>query len=337
MRKIMTTALAMLALSIFAPTALQANEINVTIDGVAVDFDGQPPTIVDGRTLVPVRGVFEALGFDVGWEQDRQRVTLVSENHVISIYIGEVTFVSNDVNFGLDVPAQIIEGRTMLPIRAVVESVGYSVDWDGATNTVVITRGVNEQVSTMAFNFALPDGVVLDTQRHSSANLLLSRTWHQGRLPDFTDVLCFEGGGGSVLEAQPHGLAGMAPPVNPEVWGNLDAPLALETLLGFISLDGLYILRTVGNVTEVSLGATSAVLNLPVWNKETDEFMSLFYLGQVLPNGDIYGMVLFIIFDDLDAEGVAILNEHSQRIGYDFLENAISNMENALWQIGMFN
>jgi len=336
MRKILTTGVAMLVLIAIAPIALYASEINVTIDGVAVDFDGQPPTIVDGRTLVPVRGVFEALGFDVGWEQDRQRVTLVSENHAISIYIGETIFVSNDVNFGLDVPAQIIEGRTMLPIRAVVESAGHNVDWDGATNTVVIARGVAEQA--MTFNFALPDSVVLDTQRHSSANLLLSRTWHQGRLPDFTDVLCFEGGGGSVLEAQPHGLVGMAPPVNPEIWGgNLDASLAIDTLLVFISLDGLYILRTVGNVTEVSLGATSAVLNLPVWNKETDEFMSLFYLGQVLPNGDIYGMVLFIIFDDLDAEGVAILNEQSQRIGYDFLENAISNMENALRQIGMFN
>jgi len=137
---VMTTALALvLAIGIFAPTNLYANEINVTINGMTVDFEGQAPIIVDGRTLVPVRGVFEALGFDIGWNQDTQTATLRSANYEVVILVGSATFTTNGIDHALDVPAQIIVGRTMLPIRAVVESVGYDVNWCGITSTVLIS------------------------------------------------------------------------------------------------------------------------------------------------------------------------------------------------------
>jgi len=124
--------------SVMFPSSLIASDIRVTIDGVAVDFEGQPPTIVDGRTLVPVRGVFEALGFDVEWEQSTQTATLTSADYVVVISIGSEVFATNGANHALDVPAQIIDGRTMLPIRAVLESVGLYVDWDGGTSTVLV-------------------------------------------------------------------------------------------------------------------------------------------------------------------------------------------------------
>jgi len=94
---------------------------------------------VDGRTLVPVRGVFEELGFEVDWYQPTQTATLTSSNYTVIISIGSPNFTTNGGSLPLDVPAQIIGGRTMLPIRAVVESVGYYVDWDGATSTVIIS------------------------------------------------------------------------------------------------------------------------------------------------------------------------------------------------------
>jgi len=141
-RRLFSALLALvMVLGISAPAGLQANEVRVTIDGAAVNFDGQGPAIVDGRTLVPVRGVFEELGFDVDWEQSTQTATLTSPNHVVAISIGSANFTTNGQSYPLDVPAQIIGGRTMLPIRAVVESVGYSVDWDGSASTVVITSG----------------------------------------------------------------------------------------------------------------------------------------------------------------------------------------------------
>jgi len=116
-----------------------ANEVRVTINNQPVNFDGQGPVIVDGRTLVPVRGVFEALDFDVDWDQASQTAHLTRTGQAVTISIGSSTFTVNGTSRQLDVPAQNIGGRTMLPIRAVLESVGYNVDWDGATSTILVT------------------------------------------------------------------------------------------------------------------------------------------------------------------------------------------------------
>ena len=134
---------AALVLVFSASAAVYASGVSVTIDGVAVNFEGQPPTIIDGRTLVPVRGVFETLGFNVGWEPATQTVTLTRADFEVIISIGVDTFTTNGEEFPLDVPAQIIEERTLLPIRAVVESVGYEVSWDG-NNSVVIIETVDQ-------------------------------------------------------------------------------------------------------------------------------------------------------------------------------------------------
>jgi uncharacterized protein YkwD len=128
------------AVVFFFPASAQ-DVINVTINGRPVVFGDQPPAIVDGRTMVPVRGVFEALGFAAEWNASEQVVTLRRGGDVIVIIINAPEFAANGETYDLEVPAQIINGRTMLPIRDVLESVGYNVGWNAATNTVVITTG----------------------------------------------------------------------------------------------------------------------------------------------------------------------------------------------------
>jgi hypothetical protein len=130
------------------PPVSAAAEIGVTINGTAVNFGDQPPAVVDGRTLVPIRAVFEALNFTVNWHAETEHVVLSRDDFVVSIGIGNDSFLTNEISshdsvltqHALDVPAQIINGRTMLPIRAVLESVGYNVDWNNDTRTVVITN-----------------------------------------------------------------------------------------------------------------------------------------------------------------------------------------------------
>jgi len=117
------------------------NEITVTIDGQPVLFEGQGPVIIDGRTMVPVRGVFEHLGFEVTWLQEFLMISMERGDDVIVLYIDDNRVFTNDVSHVMDVPPQIIDGRTLVPIRAPLESVGYNVDWDGATRTVIITSG----------------------------------------------------------------------------------------------------------------------------------------------------------------------------------------------------
>ena len=112
-----------------AAAAVYANDaISVIIDGQQVTFEAQQPVIIDGRTLVPVRGVFEQLGFEVDWDGDNRQAILESENYTVIITIDSAAFTTNGVSHELDVPAQIIGGSTMLPIRAVMESVGYYLD-----------------------------------------------------------------------------------------------------------------------------------------------------------------------------------------------------------------
>ena len=126
-------------ITLFPAVVFAGDEIRVTIDGREVDFPAQPPVIVDGRTLVPMRGVFEALGFDVDWNQDTRTVSLTNAGHNVVISIGSSVFTANGTEHILDVPAEIIGGSTMLPIRAVLESVGYELEWDEATRTIAVT------------------------------------------------------------------------------------------------------------------------------------------------------------------------------------------------------
>ena len=142
-RKLLVTVLA-LSFSIFASASLYAaNEIGVDIGFSRVEFGEQGPVLVDGRTLVPIREVFEELGFHVEWDPAAQAVTLVRTEYDVSdvavIIIGSEVFTINGEEFTLDVPAQIIGGSTVLPIRAVLEGLGYYVGWNAATNTVQIS------------------------------------------------------------------------------------------------------------------------------------------------------------------------------------------------------
>lgn len=109
--------------------------ITVTLNGEAIEFD-QNPIIIDGRTLVPLRAIFEAFGATVDWNGTTQTVTSTKDGTTISMTIGQAEMYKNGETKILDVAPQIVNGRTLVPVRAIAESFNISVDWDGATNTV---------------------------------------------------------------------------------------------------------------------------------------------------------------------------------------------------------
>jgi len=150
-----------LAFTLMSGTLASASDtIRVTVNGQLLELD-QPPVIVNNRTLVPVRGVFEALDFNVQWNPDARQAVLTRDGYEVIITIGSDYFTTNGERIDLDVPAQIISARTMLPLRAVLESVGYDLEWDGATRTVVITSAATEPViantSPFPFEFSTTD------------------------------------------------------------------------------------------------------------------------------------------------------------------------------------
>ncbi|MCL2048161.1 MAG: copper amine oxidase N-terminal domain-containing protein [Defluviitaleaceae bacterium] len=128
------------------PVFAEENTISVIIEWeTAVNFADQAPLIENGRTLVPVRDVFEALGFSAEWNAEVQQVTLVKGQYVVILTINSPVFVANGAVMDLDVPAQIIGGRTMLPLRAILESVGYGLEWNGATSTIFVFSQTQEE------------------------------------------------------------------------------------------------------------------------------------------------------------------------------------------------
>lgn len=111
--------------------------ISVKLDGKKVYFD-QLPTIVNSRTLVPLRAIFEALDAEVKWDGATRTVTATKGDTTVILTIDSTTPTVNGVTQTLDAPAMIINSRTMVPARFVAQSFGATVDWDGTTRTVII-------------------------------------------------------------------------------------------------------------------------------------------------------------------------------------------------------
>lgn len=127
--------LAMLLLGL--PLIASAQAPTVILDGKQLSFD-VPPTIENGRTLVPLRAIFEALGAEVQWDGATQTVTATKGGTTIKLTVGGQAY-KNGQPVTLDVPAKIINGRTLVPLRFVSEALGASVKWDGSTQTITIT------------------------------------------------------------------------------------------------------------------------------------------------------------------------------------------------------
>lgn len=115
-----------------------ANSISVIVNGRSIQFDVQP-VIENGRTLVPVRAIFEALGAEVAWDGNTRTVIAVKGTRKVNIRIDSTDATVNGFQKTLDVPAKIIQNRTLVPLRFISEGLGSIVSWDGTTRTAKIS------------------------------------------------------------------------------------------------------------------------------------------------------------------------------------------------------
>ncbi len=111
--------------------------VTVNFDGKKVYFD-QIPVIESGRTLVPVRAIFEEIGATIDWDGNTQTVTAKKDDITISLTINKNTATKNGEEIALDVPAKIIGGRTLVPVRFVSDCFGVKVDWDPTMQQVIL-------------------------------------------------------------------------------------------------------------------------------------------------------------------------------------------------------
>jgi len=125
----------MLASSVSTTTTL--SDISVILDGNRLGFD-VPPVIIEGRTMVPMRTIFEALGATISWNADTRTIIAKTLDTIITLTIDNTTAIVNGLSKQLDQPAVIIDGRTLVPLRFVGEALGVIVNWYGRDRSVRI-------------------------------------------------------------------------------------------------------------------------------------------------------------------------------------------------------
>jgi len=133
-----------IAASAYADTttmSLKVGDPNLTVAGEKLEIDpgrGTKPVIVNGRTLVPIRAIIEAMGGTVDWNAAEQKVTVKLLDKAVELWIGKTSATVSGVQKPLDVGPKLINGRTMMPARFILESLGATVDWDEKTQSVMV-------------------------------------------------------------------------------------------------------------------------------------------------------------------------------------------------------
>lgn len=120
---------------------LQIDNAKMFVNGVEKDIDpgyGTKPIILSGRTVLPIRAIIESLGGNVGWDQAEQRITLDVNDTNIIMWIGRQEYLVNGVPQTLEVAPIVVNSRTLLPLRTILENIGYVVEWNNDNKAVII-------------------------------------------------------------------------------------------------------------------------------------------------------------------------------------------------------
>ncbi len=124
----------------------KAEEVNIIINGEEMNETDMPPVILEDRTLVPARAVFETMGAEVAWNTQTKEVYVKKGNDVVILKIDDEIGTKNGIAFIMDVPAKIINDRTVIPVRAVSEALGCEVGWDAKKRIVTIEEKQQQEI-----------------------------------------------------------------------------------------------------------------------------------------------------------------------------------------------
>lgn len=145
----------MLLITILISTGASATrgDIEIIIDGKTIKTD-VAPKIINNRTMVPMRSIFESMGASIDWDSKTKTVTGTRGKDVIKLQLGSSKASINGKEITLDVPARTMDQRTLVPVRFVAESLGSTVGW---FNNIVF---INSDVHKIEDGMILLEGVI---------------------------------------------------------------------------------------------------------------------------------------------------------------------------------
>ncbi len=158
----------MMALALLSSAScLYANTIKVSLNHTPLTFESEP-ILENGRVLVPMREIFEPMGFQVQWDEKTKTIIGSKPNLKISMKINSTSAIKNGELFSLDTPPILVNDKTLVPLRFVAESTGASVQWDNSNRSVSI-HTPEEQWSEISHSV-----VMLQTNKTQGSGFVLS-------------------------------------------------------------------------------------------------------------------------------------------------------------------
>ena len=136
MKKILSGILAGI-ISVSASASVLAGNIDVIINGKETNFSNTP-FISKNRVLVPMRDLFESIGATVSWDDNAKCATATLGNKTIEFIIGSNVITQNGTEYISDTVCQLVDGKTFVPLRIILELLDFNVNWDGSDSKVEI-------------------------------------------------------------------------------------------------------------------------------------------------------------------------------------------------------
>lgn len=136
--------------SMLTSPASAAGYIDVRVDGTSIPYYGVNAQIIDGRTMVPMRAVCDALYASVTWDDQRKAAIVKKADTTLIMQAGNRTYMVDSIPYTMDCTPVIVNDRMLLPARYVAENLGYQVEWDASTNTVQIDSNSGRNPSYLA-------------------------------------------------------------------------------------------------------------------------------------------------------------------------------------------
>lgn len=178
--KVFLILLLVVSFIVVSPKTISASgNIKVLLEGKELSFD-VPPQIIEGRTMLPLRAIFEALGLKVGWDDATRVITGTAEGIEIILKLDSKEAKVKGMNRTLDVPAKSINGRTLVPVRFIAESLDMDVNWNQESKTVIINKS-SEIVKFKDPNFEKavrdnikkPEGIIYKSDVENVTSLIM--------------------------------------------------------------------------------------------------------------------------------------------------------------------
>lgn len=174
------TALTLAAMALSTTTAF-ADNINVVCDEKPITFQYAQPAIVNNRTLVPLRGVFDTMGYTISYDQNTKTATIANSTTVVKASADGMSYTQNGktVTMNSDVKPQLINNYFMVPLRAVATVTGAEVDWQAESRTVIIST---KKVENIQGKMPVAEKEYLEKVQQTTSNIKIFAANHQDTL-----------------------------------------------------------------------------------------------------------------------------------------------------------